>query len=108
MLLMCQHVSPSPELNIYLHSFIMRALLQADAASADLQLMARQCIVDVNRTMNAPQAQKGQVLMSIELLGYGPRKVRVHPQATLAEVQQLVSDQLSLTNGNDFAFFQVT
>lgn len=108
MLQLCQQVRPSAELNIFLHSFLLRSIEHIDAAenpNLDLQVLARQCVVDANRTGGTGA---GDIDLSVQLLGFGQRKLRVDPKLNLRQVRNLVAQQLGIEEPRDFQFFQVT
>lgn len=111
LLLLCQQVCPTAELEEFLRAFLLKAI-QGD--NVEVKTMAKQSILDLN-TLTSKSATKGlekedipTTVVQVLLIDYSTRKLTMPTTATLSDLATRAAEQLKISTPEDFAFFQVT
>merc|ERR1712232_342071 len=116
MLLLCQQVRPSSDLEEFIRTFLMRSLR---SESHEAVVAVKQCIADLNVLVNPDKIAKANeeqdegpnkdlIPIQVLLIDHSTRKVHAPKTATLTELAQRVAGQLRGSNASDFSFFQLT
>jgi len=118
MLLLCQQVTPSTDLEEFVRSFIIASLKpNQEAGLLEAVAIAKQCKTELNIliTEHHPGAgaegeeeQEKPIPVQVLLIDNSIRKVFIKPSSTLEQVGQTVAAQLKVHRHADFSFFQVT
>merc|ERR1712137_475173 len=112
MLLLCQQVRPSSDLEEFVRTFLLKALRTEEPEAV---VSVKQCIADLNLIsnpdkikQNEEEAGSAMIPIQVLLIDHSTRKVHAPRGATLAELAQRVATQLRVGNASDFSFFQMT
>lgn len=116
MLLLCQQVRPSNDLEEFVRTFLMKSLR---SESHEAVVAVKQCIADLNVLVNPEKiaqanaadedgSSKELIPIQVLLIDHSTRKVHAPKSATLTELAQRVAGQLRVSNASDFSFFQLT
>eukprot|EP00927_Polykrikos_kofoidii_P016216 TRINITY_DN17297_c0_g2_i1.p1 TRINITY_DN17297_c0_g2~~TRINITY_DN17297_c0_g2_i1.p1 ORF type:complete len:1696 (+),score=293.59 TRINITY_DN17297_c0_g2_i1:138-5090(+) len=101
---LCQHVTPSEELEGFVRAFVLREI-----ASGEFADVAKQCIADLNVTA-APSRVIGEdserIPVQISLPDHSSRKIYVHKDALLKDVADEINHFLHLKSAKEFSLFQ--
>ena len=111
MLLLCQHVSPSAELEEFLRTFFMTEVKNKAEDSVEILHFAKQCIADLNVTSSPDRVKEhhGEVIpVKIMLIDHSMRKLHAPADITLADLGERLAEQLRISNYKDFGFYQLT
>mmetsp|Transcript_40494 Transcript_40494/g.109446 ORF Transcript_40494/g.109446 Transcript_40494/m.109446 type:complete len:1073 (-) Transcript_40494:203-3421(-) len=110
MLSLCQHVSPSTQLDDFLHTYLLQASRDA-TTHEEIGMIARQCIADLNIiTSEETVMEDAEELTPVQvfLIDHTSRKLHIPKGTTLEQLAERMSQQLRIDNSKDFCLFQMT
>lgn len=113
LLLLCQAVSPSDDLEEFVRSFLLQTLTEDrdDPGEQDTVAIAKQCIADLNITTKgqrgAIQVSSDVIPVQVMLIDSSARKINCASSSTLSQLGKSVAEQLRVNNAEAFSFFQM-
>lgn len=115
MLLLCQAVAPSEELEEFVRSFILRTMLtekEEEGGDHEVLTLSKQSIADLNATIKSHKATTEQMdtdirSVQVSLIDSSARRIKIAASATLSQLGKEVANQLRVNTPEEFSFFQM-